>query len=972
MKKIITCLSLACASIIGFSQNHIVQHNWGGMINTNQDMGVQSIDSDNEGNTYVAMTVVGNPDFDLTSGISTTNYGSSTGGALVKYDAEGALVWKNTFDGTDSRSYSVTAEGNGDVVVSGIFKNSLRVNGVTKFTGTSNWNGFVIKFKADGTYDTGATFPTTGDTYLFGTSIDAQHNIYISGYTAGTIDLDPNASTTLNVTAGTGKSNSFVAKYDASMNILWGTAITGAVNVYSRSVTQDDNNVYVGGYIETGATTVTAEELVGGASLTTTGAARASNGYVLVIDKATGTPKHIENIIATGGNTANRVRVFDIEYSKIDNALVVASDYSGNIATDSKTIAGNIDDAKRTGLILKYKINTTGDLLTYDWAQRLLHGNGTSYAMVLRDVDVDASTGNIATSADSRGGLKSQKNVNGVTGSTLTVSTLENGNNEGFGIIFDKRGDLVEHFYIGGSIAVSQVIDLSNDVCTIGGWYRGNVDLDATTGSKVVNGGNYNSIGLTQHKLAQPLSISFVDKLATGKNNGTSWDDAYTSLSNAIALTNDTVLIKSGTYTGVQNFDKNIVLIGGFDGTEFDISDRDLKLNKTVFDGNLTPLHVVEVTADTFVLDGFVIQNSKQTSTSAPNNSGAGLYYVVNGVGGSFTLKNCEIKDNKGYTQGAGFEVNVDGANIYNVKIENCHIHDNSSRYAPAWIAISKGSSTLNLDFVNNLVENNATVDQGGNWIGFKASAGGMISGFGTSKLNVNIVNSTFANNKNSATGTQAGNALICVSERVNESPVVNVSSYNSIYYGNESTESFGYWQHSAAYTRLTDLTLVNNISEDTPNSTYGVGTVTVTGHSSADPLFTDAANRDYTLKSTSTAIDAGSTAGITALLPEADLAGNSRIKNTIDLGAYEYGAFPLSIFGNNEANELLVFPNPASDDVQIDSREVVNVKVVDASGILVIETSDNKFNVSSLNEGLYLLHIKTIDGVYVQKFIKE
>ena len=411
-----------------------------------------------------------------------------------------------------------------------------------------------------------------------------------------------------------------------------------------------------------------------------------------------------------------------------------------------------------------------------------------------------------------------------------------------------------------------------------------------------------NKFKYSEIKHSQLVDNAYVDQDATGANDGTSWLNAYTNLSDAINLTRDTIFVKSGTYGETFTLSKSIVLLGGFDGSEVSIDDRDLLNNKTVLDGKSNVPHILNITADSIVLDGFVIKNAEQTSYSSPNNVGAGIYYKVSGNGGYFNLMNCEIQDNKGFTEGAGFELRIGGSNSYNVTIQNCHLHHNTSRYAPSWISVSEGDVTVKLDFINNLVEGNSTVNQGGSWTGFKASAGGMVSGFGTSKTDVNIINSTFANNTNQATNITAGQALICISERKNENSTVNVSSYNSIYYGNSSTESFGYWQHQGAYTRLSNLTLINNITEDTPNSTYGVGNVTVTGHSSADPLFTSLPNHNFTLKSNSPAIDAGSTAGITNLIPFMDLSGNYRVKGTIDLGAFESGMIGDIVYVDKEA----------------------------------------------------------------------
>ena len=120
----------------------------------------------------------------------------------------------------------------------------------------------------------------------------------------------------------------------------------------------------------------------------------------------------------------------------------------------------------------------------------------------------------------------------------------------------------------------------------------------------------------------------------------------------------------------------------------------------------------------------------------------------------AITLRNCVIRNNNTFTQGAGFEFYTNGTGTFNINVENCHIYNNTSRYAPAWVVASEGSSILNLNFINNLVERNKTVNQPINgWTGFKASAGGMMASFNTSKLNANIVNSNILISKRMVNG---------------------------------------------------------------------------------------------------------------------------------------------------------------------------------------------------------------------------
>lgn len=79
-----------------------------------------------------------------------------------------------------------------------------------------------------------------------------------------------------------------------------------------------------------------------------------------------------------------------------------------------------------------------------------------------------------------------------------------------------------------------------------------------------------------------------------------------------------------------------------------------------------------------------------------------------------------------------------------------------------------------------------------------------------------------------------------------------------------------------------------------------------VNNNINSDPLFTDAANGDFSLQSGSPAIDAGDDA---AMSLTTDFAGNLRKIGTVDMGPYEYGSVPLPV-------ELLSFTTVTDDKV--------------------------------------------------------
>jgi hypothetical protein len=148
-----------------------------------------------------------------------------------------------------------------------------------------------------------------------------------------------------------------------------------------------------------------------------------------------------------------------------------------------------------------------------------------------------------------------------------------------------------------------------------------------------------------------------------------------------------------------------------------------------------------------------------------------------------------------------------------------------------------------------------------------------------------------------------------------------------------------------------------------------------VNGNSTANPLFVSSS--DFSLQNGSPAINAGDNNLynlVGNLATDKDLAGNARLDGTtIDMGAYEYQGSTLSV-SNTYINKLIVYPNPTSDILNIQSSafKVQNAKIYDASGKLVKIFNGNSVNVSNLPEGVYVIAVEDGGTKTKMRFIKE
>jgi hypothetical protein len=68
----------------------------------------------------------------------------------------------------------------------------------------------------------------------------------------------------------------------------------------------------------------------------------------------------------------------------------------------------------------------------------------------------------------------------------------------------------------------------------------------------------------------------------------------------------------------------------------------------------------------------------------------------------------------------------------------------------------------------------------------------------------------------------------------------------------------------------------------------------------------------------------------------------------------------------------MLIYPNPASSQIQVLTKEViVEVKIFNELGSLVLQGTNAKVNVADLSEGLYFVEVVTKNHRQTLRFIK-
>ncbi len=397
------------------------------------------------------------------------------------------------------------------------------------------------------------------------------------------------------------------------------------------------------------------------------------------------------------------------------------------------------------------------------------------------------------------------------------------------------------------------------------------------------------------------------------------------------------------------------------------------------------------------VIENLGIKNGNSTSLGITRGGGI---YIDGNYNGLVTLTNCIIEGNNGNEGGAIASLGTD------LNITDCTIKNNSGTSGGALlVTVNDNNSDMVINISKSLFTGNTANNGGGIYINGNNGS--------SSSIDVNIENSTLTLNSAVSGTSGAGGGAIWGKARNNGSNInlelvhvtidnnshtsavknglafsgggsafSNVSIYNSIITNGDDVA-----QKSINWPKAKPLEIINSILGGSNAAGAAVDGVTAndfldngaknnlkgrtaTQAGLATSLTSEGGNTQVLVISGSSSADDYCTAATGISLPNVDQRGYDR-EGTVDAGAYEIGG-TLSIPDVTNNLKLSIYPNPTNEYFYIsDVSDIQSIKIYSVLGSLQQTTiNNNRVDVTSLKEGVYLVTINTINSLINKRLV--
>ncbi len=211
---------------------------------------------DAAGNIYLNNQFSNTVDFDSGAGIDNHTSNGSRDLSFTKLNSDGSYGWTKTMGGTGNEySNNILLDGQENIYLTGHFNSSSMDfdpgGGVDTHTSAGNYDLYVTRFNADGSYAWTKSMGGTGVDTGYASTFDSQNNIYLTGSFSSTVDFNPGVGTDNHTSMG-GR-DIFVTKLDIDGSYGWTKTMGGTADDHGYAITVDsqDNILFSGGFRNT-------------------------------------------------------------------------------------------------------------------------------------------------------------------------------------------------------------------------------------------------------------------------------------------------------------------------------------------------------------------------------------------------------------------------------------------------------------------------------------------------------------------------------------------------------------------------------------------------------------------------------------------------------------------------------------------------------------------------------------------------
>lgn len=272
----------------------------------------QNMYVDNAGSIYITGNFFGTSDFNVGTNVFNLTSAGAKDAFYAKYTSKGDFVWATSVGNSgDQTGQAIIADKTGNVYATGYFIGTVDFNpgsGVFNLTSSAGFfNAYLLKLDVNGNFLWANNIGGNQDDIGFSLALDAQQNIYNTGYFNNTASFSSNKTLT-----SSGSTDIYVAIYKPNGSLITAVKEGGATDDWASDIAIDKNsNVYLTGYY-----TTSANFTLGNNTITLTSAGNADVYFAKAPGLVTNTA--VSNNVSTNQTKNNSVQL----YQNIPNPFI--------------------------------------------------------------------------------------------------------------------------------------------------------------------------------------------------------------------------------------------------------------------------------------------------------------------------------------------------------------------------------------------------------------------------------------------------------------------------------------------------------------------------------------------------------------------------------------------------------------------------------------------------------------------------